>query len=553
MDQARVVQIVGASGVGKSGVLKALASQERNEGTVLVLAPGRIIGGGWLHMAHVIGCPVARDELFNELGCGGGATLFVDNIDQIDDAGAWLTLRDLLRSVLRCAGWRAVFTVRSDSKEWRTNLPEEMRQLPFGTIRVNPLSDEGADVLRTDNPALAALLSGSHPARVMARNLFYLSCLVDWASAAGPSLANELDLARLWWRFGGARSEAGRLERLKLLRDLGERLIRAPGLATFRVDELNCETVEELLHVDSLREDRAGATVAFGHDTLRDWTIGFLLDERPELLTALPVDRPLPGALARGLEIAARLALDSDTTGARWLALLAEFGRDGCRGSWRRPALLALPRSENAFDLFERVTPALVADKGRRLKEIIQLMIAVETVPLAQILARTQTQTAISETMATRMVMPSGPTWMPLVVWVALRSGQIPSALIPDLASVFQLWLLATHTQNAEINQLIVQLLYQWLTRIEEAGRITDIREARDLDFEHPNAPRNPHDLPVLLPFEPAMGGTISHGNGQGVAPRGARYPQISGNGGAGGARRAGRFCARGPDPERGR
>jgi hypothetical protein len=365
MDQARVVQIVGASGVGKSGVLKALASQERNEGTVLVLAPGRIIGGGWLHMAHVIGCPVARDELFNELGCGGGATLFVDNIDQIDDAGAWLTLRDLLRSVLRCAGWRAVFTVRSDSKEWRTNLPEEMRQLPFGTIRVNPLSDEGADVLRTDNPALAALLSGSHPARVMARNLFYLSCLVDWASAAGPSLANELDLARLWWRFGGARSEAGRLERLKLLRDLGERLIRAPGLATFRVDELNCETVEELLHVDSLREDRAGATVAFGHDTLRDWTIGFLLDERPELLTALPVDRPLPGALARGLEIAARLALDSDTTGARWLALLAEFERDGCRGSWRRPALLALPRSENAFDLFERVTPALVADKGR--------------------------------------------------------------------------------------------------------------------------------------------------------------------------------------------
>jgi hypothetical protein len=358
-----------------------------------------------------------------------------------------------------------------------------MRQLPFGTVRVNLLSDEEADVLRTDNPALAALLSGSHPARAMARNLFYLSCLVDWASAAGQALANELDLARLWWRFGGARSEAGRLERLKLLRDLGERLIRAPGLAVFRVDELNSETVEELLHVDSLREDRAGATVAFGHDTLRDWTIGFLLDERPELRTALPVDRPLPGTLARGLEIAARLALDSDTTGARWLAVLAEFERDGCHGSWRRPVLMALPRSENAFDLFERVAPALVADKGHRLKEIIQLMIAVETVPLAQILARAQTQTAISETMVARMVMPSGPAWMPLVAWVALRSDQIPSSLIPDLAKVFQLWLLATQTQTAEINLLIVQLLYQWLTRIERADRITDIREARDLDL----------------------------------------------------------------------
>ena len=83
------------------------------------------------------------------------------------------------------------------------------------------------------------------------------------------------------------------------------------------------------MRVESLREDRAGATVAFWHDTLRDWTIGFLLDERPELRAALPTDRPMPGTLARGLEIAARLALESDATGARWLALLAEFERDG--------------------------------------------------------------------------------------------------------------------------------------------------------------------------------------------------------------------------------
>jgi hypothetical protein len=54
---------------------------------------------------------------------------------------------------------------------------------------------------------------------------------------------------------------------------------------------------------------------------------------------------------------------------------------------------------------------------------------------------------------------------------------------------VFQLWLLATQTQTAEINRLIVQLLYQWLAGIEEADRITEIHEARDLDldFEHLN------------------------------------------------------------------
>jgi hypothetical protein len=208
LEDTRVLQIVGASGVGKSGVLKALAQHQRGEGTVLVLAPGRIVGGGWLNMASVIGCGVRLDELFNELGCGGGATLFVDNIDQLDDSDAWLTLRDLLRAVSRCPGWSAVFTVRSDNEEWRANLPDELRQSPFATFHIEPLSDTEADVLRAANPALSALLAPNHPARVMARNLFYLSRLVDLS--AGETLVLP---TRLISPEPGGASAAGALKR----------------------------------------------------------------------------------------------------------------------------------------------------------------------------------------------------------------------------------------------------------------------------------------------------------------------------------------------------
>ena len=238
-----------------------------------------------------------------------------------------------------------------------------------------------------------------------------------------------------------------------------------------------------------MREDRAGATVAFWHDTLRDWTIGFLLGERPELQGALPVDRPLPGTLARGLEIAARLALEADATGGRWLALLAEVERDGCHGSWRRPVLMALPRSENALELMERLGAALLADNARRLKEIIQLMLAVETAPLAQILSRAQAPVPISPA-AAGVVVPAGPTWSPVVAWTALRADQIPSALIPDLTKLFQLWLAVTQAQQPEFNAVIVLRLYQWLTRIEEAQRpipMTDIREAQEFDLDFGN------------------------------------------------------------------
>ena len=496
LELSRVVHISGASGVGKSYVLKALAGQQRTESMVIVLAPGRIVGGGWTQMAHAIGCTLQRNELLNELGCSGGATLFVDNIDQIADPAAWLTLRDLLRGVLESPGWRAVFTVRSGNEEWRANLPDEMRQASFATVRVDLLSDAEASLLREANPALAALLNPQHPARAITRNLFFLSRLADLVPAQGQdgsTLANETDLARLWWRFGGGRSESGRFERLKLLRHIGERLVRAPGLAAFPADELDSNTIEELLRVETLREDRTGATVAFWHDTLRDWTIGFLLDARPDLRAAPPVDRPLPGTLARGLEIAARLALDSDATGARWLALLAEFEREGCHGGWCRPVLMALPRSENAFVLMAQLDAALLANNGRRLKEIIQLMLAVETVPLAQVLSRAQTPLPISEEAVAGMVIPTGATWSPVVAWTMIQADQIPSALIPDLTKLFQLWLVATQAQQSDVNCLVVFRLYQWLTRIEEAQRpiaITDIREAPqfDLDVDNLNA-----------------------------------------------------------------
>jgi hypothetical protein len=102
LDAHRLVVIHGEAGVGKSAVIKHLAQRLAPQGSTIVLAPGRIIAGGWLAMANVLGCPgaITRDELFNELGCGGAATLFVDNIDQLDDDGEWATITDLLRGVL---------------------------------------------------------------------------------------------------------------------------------------------------------------------------------------------------------------------------------------------------------------------------------------------------------------------------------------------------------------------------------------------------------------------------------------------------------------------
>jgi hypothetical protein len=482
LERALLLEIVGAAGVGKSAVLKSFASRLQCEGTVLVLAPGRIVGGGWINMAHAVDCPgtVGIGELLSEFGCGGGATLFVDNIDQIDDSEAWITLRDVLRSVVGTPGWRVVLTVRAEHQEWRSKLPEELKQVSHQSIRVGEISDDEADVLSSGNPALSALLASVHPARAIARNLFHLSQLINLSLPHEPARSTpvtETDLAQAWWRFGGGRSESGKFARLKLLRALGGQLLANPGCAAFDTDELEEKPIDDLLRAESLREVRAGSTITFWHDTLRDWTLGLLLSEKPGLLSRLAIDQPMPGTLARGLEIAARLALQEDASAARWLEMAAHFEKADSHGSWRRPVLLALARAENASEFLAHAEGALFENRGQRLKELIRLMIAIEAQPLGEVLKRVQPE-AVANPAAESLVIPIGQCWVHLVLWVFMAIDRLPDAAIPEAAKLFQLWLIATHNQGMPFNRAIVAKLYDWLTVIEDAASLRIRRDA---------------------------------------------------------------------------
>jgi hypothetical protein len=123
-------------------------------------------------MAHAIGCNISQGELFNELGCGGGATLFIDNIDQIDEPGAWATTSDLLVGVAKSPGWRAVVTGSPSNDEWKIKLPAMVRAAGIATLDTGGITDDEVAVLSEGNQALAIILSTEHPARGIARNLF---------------------------------------------------------------------------------------------------------------------------------------------------------------------------------------------------------------------------------------------------------------------------------------------------------------------------------------------------------------------------------------------
>jgi hypothetical protein len=469
LETNRILHIQGAPGVGKSAVMKQLVLRLEHEGRIIALRNGRIIQGGWSRMRHEIECPISREELFNELGCGGGATLFIDNIDQIDGEGEWSTVTDLLVAAVRNQGWRAVVTGGIGVDNWKARLPEEVRDAGIATLTVESLDDDEAAVLSEGNQALAIVLGSDHPAREMARNLFYLSKMVEFGEAAA-GVATEMDLAHLWWDFGGGRSlDDRRFDRLKTLRAMGAQTIDHPGRVAFRVDDLPSPAmVAELLRSDTLREQQSGAEVAFRHDVLRDWTVGFLLHEQEERLNSIGTDKPLPAGLARGLEIAARLAIDSDGTGASWLSLLAAVERPGSHGSWKRPILLALPRSEQAFVLFQSLKGVLLESDGHRLSEIIRLMISVESEPMAKAIARIQPSATVPAE-AADFIVPRGNGWVWLVLWLVENAKSLPAAVIPNVSKVFQAWLMTMQQLSPDLSAHIVGLLFEWLALIEEA------------------------------------------------------------------------------------
>lgn len=479
LGRTRVLNIVGAPGAGKSSVLKHLAELLIPEGRIIVLRNGRIVPGGWPRMAHEIGCTVPSDQFFNELAAGGGTTLFIDNIDQVDDGKDRSTVTDLLAAVAKYPGWHAVVTSNEAGSDWKTWLPPGL--LPdMAVLKVPDISDDEAEQLSEQNAALAVLLEKDHPAKSIARNLFYLSRMVALTTGQQAEVSSEIDLARLWWDYGGGRGEdGGRWGRLRALRAMGADLLAQPTLVASKADSLDSAVVAELLRLDAIREEIRGAEVAFRHDVLRDWTLGFMLDEDSKRIEALAKDAPLPAALSRGLEMAASVALESDETGGRWHNLLQLVSADTAHGSWRRPVLLALPRSERFAQYLQSMNKVLLAQDGRVLREVVRLMMIAETETYAEVFAKVRPGQPVPPG-AGEFVYPTGRGWAALIAWLGLNARSLPQPTIPEVATAFRAWLMATHVLQLPKNAEIVAILFEWLALIDEAVRPRMFHEGDD-------------------------------------------------------------------------
>ncbi|MBV5328212.1 MAG: hypothetical protein JZU65_11340 [Chlorobium sp.] len=96
---ARFVQIDGEPGSGKSALLKQLAEEAAQAGTIFILKDSRIQPRGWAAHAGQLGISGDLIALMSELGTVAEPTLFIDGIDKVNDPATVGALQSSKKSI----------------------------------------------------------------------------------------------------------------------------------------------------------------------------------------------------------------------------------------------------------------------------------------------------------------------------------------------------------------------------------------------------------------------------------------------------------------------
>jgi hypothetical protein len=474
LDSGRYVEIRGDAGVGKSGVLKHFAEQVGTEASIIVLSPNRTEPRGWGAMRTVLGFDGTAHDLLTDLAADGGAILFVDNLDFFKDEER-RTVSDLVREAANVPGFAVIATGRRNFGVEEPNwLPADAldRLGRADPIMISELSDAEVEEIRHNVPKLAPLLEDTHPARNVTRNLFRLARLASQPGSA-TGLHTEVDIAEQWWKTADGKLDDDHRDRVRLLRSLAEAALSRDDVLDVRSQPP--KAVNLLVKSESLR-DLGNDRVAFRHDVLREWAIGNFLHAEPTKVDCLPVNRPASAALARGIELAARMALERVTNATQWQSLLDRVSGEQAHGSWRRAVLLAVVRSEIGGQLLARVSNLLLANRANMLRELIRIVMAVDVYPASRIFESAGVDSAM---IPPSLNIPSGLSWYRLIVWLLSLKERLPVSAIPDVVDLYTAWSIGLGGAD-RLTPLLMPSLYQWLIEIETARDAKSVFELRE-------------------------------------------------------------------------
>ena len=473
LTRARLVQVRGLPGSGKSVVVRRAVQRALERGPVLFLKAEQLEGTSWISYATsqgLSGCPL--EQLLIEVGAVGTPALFIDAIDRIEKEHQPVIL-DVIRTIVESPllnNWRVVVSLRDTGIEVLRNwLGDFLDVLKVETLAVDQLSDDEAEILAKAKPHLRPLLFGSTQVQEIVRRPFFAKVL-NQSYVANPSAPTftpqtEVDLIENWWRRGGY-NETGQsaIERQRTLLDLAR--VRARQLS----QPIGLSQLASFAHIDDLRSDgilqnaREGISVRFAHDIFFEWAFFHVLADRGAQWMEEIKACGEPPAVARVVELVAQWEY---MKGKDWPAYLALPEGLDFRSQWLRAWLVA-PLGTARFEVDEaQFATAVFADDFRLFRKVLVWFQAEKTSPNPNILAGPLPQEQ-RQRFADLLGWPSDfAAWRRLIDFVLRRISDIPQRLYPDIIAIFEVWQNALADIRNPTSRALLQQCAKWLASID--------------------------------------------------------------------------------------
>ena len=283
----------------------------------------------------------------------------------------------------------------------------------------------------------------------------------------------------------------------RIIAELAEIGLAGGAMLELREDSASRSHLTRSLTLIEVRRDQ----FAFYHDVLRDWGIGNLIHEDHTRLSGIDLTVPASPRVARGIEIAARLALEASRDCTRWLSLLGRLSPTGAHSSWRRHGLLAIVRSEVGPDLLERCSKALLTRGGALFAELVTMIVAVDTISIAELYAAMQVVSDKPVPKSLRTITTG--TGHRLLMWVLAHANETPVRAIGaavDLVGI-QIQLLLILPEASLVDHVHVVQLAASTRRAGSARHDPGGRDRRANGQQRPtsNGRRPPLHSPVAV------------------------------------------------------
>lgn len=472
---ARIIQVRGLPGTGKSVLLRQSVQNALTSGPVLFLRGDHLECSNWRHFATAHGVSNAGlTDLLVELGAVGTPIFYLDAADRVTTENEGIVL-DVFNAIFQSPlldNWKIVMSFRDGGVGRVQNWIEKVVSSPnFDTLTVKEFTDKELEGLVKKHAHLRGLFAGSRHFQSIARRPFFTKILLQSAAylKKGENFCplSELDLIENWWRRGGYNSpDSEVLKRQRAIVELAglsaENLSKPISLS--RLSDSSLECLHQFVEDGILQEIRVGHTVRFSHDIFFEWAYFQLLASHDDDWLDAVVASGEPPALARIVELTSQWEYKNDS---RWTWHLMRLQDSSARSQWLRSWLLGPVFAPDFVTVESDYAKTLFDGEGHFLHKALVWFQAEKTAPNATILAST-TSVEQKQLYAYLLGIPSDfLVWRNFITFLLKRIEDIPVRLYSELLSVFEVWQNALAAIPNGTSPKLMSLVSSWIEEID--------------------------------------------------------------------------------------